>query len=269
MVDEADIDLVGGGSAQGARGVKRPAESPSPSPSRPSKRKAGPLPRDVFVRRPSIASPSPTPPSSSTPVVPPSPQPTPDVAVKQENVSEGIPSYTIPLNAKPVDIVDDEPDHLDNLVIDCENQNSPGPRLAVVNNDSKPSKLPPQNEKTTTVLNHEECTEVVRKKVEDTDVTVRVNGDATGSNFKFDSQSLRYLELYLLGFEVNASSELLFVKQSKVLVPKAVVQNTIDVQEAHKHNLEIRSNAYKAVRRPGKSNVFFIILIYILTSADF
>lgn len=53
MVDEADIDLVAGGSSQSSgRGIKRPAESPNPNPLRPSKRKAGPLPRDVCIRRP-------------------------------------------------------------------------------------------------------------------------------------------------------------------------------------------------------------------------
>lgn len=69
MVDEADIDLVGGGSAQsGGRGIKRPAESPNPTPPRPSKRKAGPLSKDISIRRPfsSLSSPPSSPFPSTT-----------------------------------------------------------------------------------------------------------------------------------------------------------------------------------------------------------
>lgn len=58
MVDEADIDLVAGGSGQTGRGIKRPAEALSPTPQRPSKRKAGPLSRDIVLRRPFSPAPS-------------------------------------------------------------------------------------------------------------------------------------------------------------------------------------------------------------------
>ncbi|XP_076370772.1 integrator complex subunit 6-B-like isoform X1 [Tachypleus tridentatus] len=57
MVDEADIDLVGGGGPQ-ARGIKRQADAPLGSPK--PKRKPGPLPKDFPIRRPK----SPLPPSS-------------------------------------------------------------------------------------------------------------------------------------------------------------------------------------------------------------
>lgn len=178
-MDEADIDLVGG-SAQGARGVKRPAESPSPSPSRPSKRKAGPLPRDVYVRRPSL-SPSPSPPPSPAPIAPASPQPLADVTIKQENVPDEIPASVVPVNARPVDSVEDEPEQFNDLVIDMENHGTPEPVLAVLNNDSKPGKPTPQIDKTIPLTNHEESLEITRKiKVEDTDTNVRVNGDAIG-----------------------------------------------------------------------------------------
>lgn len=53
---------------------------------------------------------------------------------------------------------------------------------------------------------------------------------------------------------MNATVESSF-KQGKVLAPKAIVPNAIDVQEVRKHNLEVRGKAYKAVRRPGKSNL--------------
>ena len=68
MVDEADIDLVGGGAGGTGRGQKRPiAEAGS---GRPNKRKPGPIPKDLVVKRP------PTPPPCPSP--PPSPIPTPE-----------------------------------------------------------------------------------------------------------------------------------------------------------------------------------------------
>uniref|UniRef100_A0A0A9WP85 Integrator complex subunit 6-A n=2 Tax=Lygus hesperus TaxID=30085 RepID=A0A0A9WP85_LYGHE len=68
MVDEADIDLVGGPGSSG-RGIKRSLDGANPS--RPNKRKPGPIPRDVTVRRP----PTPLSPSSETSALssPPSP----------------------------------------------------------------------------------------------------------------------------------------------------------------------------------------------------
>ena len=58
MVDEADIDLVGGGSSGGnspMRGQKRMLDSPIGSPK--AKRKPGPLPKDFPVWRPQSPSP--------------------------------------------------------------------------------------------------------------------------------------------------------------------------------------------------------------------
>ncbi|XP_043487254.1 integrator complex subunit 6 [Polistes fuscatus] len=71
MVDEADIDMVGATSSTSKGGIKRslpPSDgggTPVPRPS-PNKRKPGPIPKDVIVRRPSY-SPASTPPSSPIP----------------------------------------------------------------------------------------------------------------------------------------------------------------------------------------------------------
>ncbi|XP_012284732.1 integrator complex subunit 6 isoform X2 [Orussus abietinus] len=71
MVDEADIDMVGATSSTSKGGLKRtlpPSDSggpPAPRPP-PNKRKPGPIPKDVIVRRPSY-SPTSTPPSSPIP----------------------------------------------------------------------------------------------------------------------------------------------------------------------------------------------------------
>ncbi|KAL2731403.1 integrator complex subunit 6 [Vespula squamosa] len=71
MVDEADIDIVGAASSTSKGGIKRslpPSDgggTPVPRPP-PNKRKPGPIPKDVIVRRPSY-SPANTPPSSPIP----------------------------------------------------------------------------------------------------------------------------------------------------------------------------------------------------------
>lgn len=74
MVDEADIDIVGATSSTSKSGLKRTLPqsdgggSSSPRPP-PNKRKPGPIPKDVIVRRPSYSSPANTPPSSPIPWV--------------------------------------------------------------------------------------------------------------------------------------------------------------------------------------------------------
>lgn len=74
MVDETDIDLVGGGGSSPAKGgTKRAASDGVPVARPPSKRKAGPIPRHVIFRRsPSIPtdSPPPTPPPTPPPITP-------------------------------------------------------------------------------------------------------------------------------------------------------------------------------------------------------
>jgi len=71
MVDEADIDIVGATSSASKGGLKRTlpqsdsAGSSSPRPP-PNKRKPGPIPKDVIVRRPSYTLTN-TPPSSPIP----------------------------------------------------------------------------------------------------------------------------------------------------------------------------------------------------------
>lgn len=70
MVDEADIDIVGAASSASKGGLKRTLPQPDgggpSSPKPPNKRKPGPIPKDVIVRRPSY-SPSSTPSSSPIP----------------------------------------------------------------------------------------------------------------------------------------------------------------------------------------------------------
>ncbi|XP_054268815.1 integrator complex subunit 6 [Macrosteles quadrilineatus] len=82
MVDEADIDLVSSGSPHRSGSKRGGAEPLSPRPS--NKRKPGPIPRDVMVRRP--VAPPPTPPPTPPPATNLSLPPplTPAVAVNGE-----------------------------------------------------------------------------------------------------------------------------------------------------------------------------------------
>ena len=106
MVDEADIDLVGGGNStqSGSRGIKRPAESPSPSPSRPSKRKVGPLSRDICIRRP--FSPASSPPLSQSP-----PPHSPIVGESQTRPDSPLPESNSPVIFHSTVIIQDEEEH--------------------------------------------------------------------------------------------------------------------------------------------------------------
>lgn len=84
MVDEADIDLVGGGSSNGAPSTKK-RPSTEPNGRLPNKRKPGPLPRELVIRKPSTDSPPASPIASPLPSPVPSPAPVPYLWPPQQN----------------------------------------------------------------------------------------------------------------------------------------------------------------------------------------
>ena len=105
MVDEADIDLVGGGGGGGGgggssqRGSKRSASTRSQivadsNRGPPNKRKPGPIPKDMVVRRPQSPCPgvSLSPPCSPYPSPPSSPAPVFETSVPTLAYSGDIPS---------------------------------------------------------------------------------------------------------------------------------------------------------------------------------
>ncbi|KAK4886209.1 hypothetical protein RN001_002480 [Aquatica leii] len=93
MVDEADIDLVGSGSPGATRTNKRTMPSVDTGTRLPNKRKPGPLPKDLIVRRPSAVS---TPPTSPGYSQAPSPVPWLNVVDKDIiNPEEKIPSTLV------------------------------------------------------------------------------------------------------------------------------------------------------------------------------
>ncbi|XP_046651323.1 integrator complex subunit 6-like isoform X2 [Daphnia pulicaria] len=131
MVDAADIDLVGGSSSQsGGHGAKRPSESPNPIPVRPSKRKAGPLPRDFFFQRPflplSLASPSPQP--SPIPML------LGDMEIRPDSP---LPNVNSPMFSSPtVGRVDSE-DESDSLLVIADYSIDPPAETSLLNGTSK------------------------------------------------------------------------------------------------------------------------------------
>ncbi|CAG0895776.1 unnamed protein product [Darwinula stevensoni] len=113
MVDEADIDLVGGPTSSSLSAEKRPGGSlkrPAPLPSlegflRPmAKRKPGPLPKDWVYHRPTSPSPIPSLPSSPCPT-PPSPLPSPEEEELKPLIKNELPLFvpaTPPTHFQPL-----------------------------------------------------------------------------------------------------------------------------------------------------------------------
>ena len=147
MVDEADIDLVGGSSTQsggGGRGVKRPAESPSPTPPRPSKRKAGPLSRDICIRRPfsPASSPPPLSPISPSQMSPSSPQPSPAALELPTRPDSPLPGATLPvLYSSTVSSVDSEDESGPLVIAEFDDDAPPESRSVLVNGKTPSSPM--------------------------------------------------------------------------------------------------------------------------------
>ena len=206
MVDEADIDLVGGSSSQsGGRGVKRPAESPNPIPLRPSKRKAGPLPRDLCVRRPfSPMSPSsPSPPPSPLPLPSPSPSPSASpptsllIGDLQVRPDSPLPGVTSPMFSPPA-IGSADCDHESDSLVIADYIADSSPETSLLNGTSKCTSVDeetPYDQLTITstplqVLPESEPETTPETLVSVLPITTRlVNGEAKGISFK-DIQSV-------------------------------------------------------------------------------
>nr|CAG4641352.1 EOG090X0IT3 [Eulimnadia texana] len=100
MVDEADIDLVGGSAGHGGgRSAKRAAEASNAVAQRPSKRKPGPLSRDITLRRSPSPAPRPPSPSLFPPYLPPPASPVSPVAVESSAKTES--SVSVPASPLP------------------------------------------------------------------------------------------------------------------------------------------------------------------------
>jgi len=266
MVDEADIDIVGATSSASKGGLKRTlpqsdsAGSSSPRPP-PNKRKPGPIPKDVIVRRPSYTLTN-TPPSSPIPwmmedtksqvavttaatavATPVSDTNTPPISSCLPNVSPG--HASLPCSSASEKLVNGlaempiipvfEPipvEHVNNHI------DTPPVLTPIVNNVDAIFKGDVKSERTDNVKN--ECNRLpVNDCIEN---TVRVD---------------------------SATEEKLTNHVEEKREPKTERERKLtkkELEDIRRHNLNIRELVYKEVRRRGKSksSTRQSVLFYIL-----
>lgn len=244
MVDEADIDMVGATSSTSKGGLKRslPASDGGGSlASKPpsNKRKPGPIPKDVVVRRPSYT-PTNTPPSSPVPWVDDTKNqviPTADSNQVSSNITNSTPSVSnAPCINSPEKLVNGlaemptipvfEPipvEHTNN------HMDAPPTLTPVVNNVDTP-KGEVKTEKTENVKN--ECNNLPLNDCVENSVKVENSVDERLSNH----------------VEEKSESK---VEKDKVLTKK-------ELEDIRRHNLSVRELVYKEVRRRGTSKLKWI-----------
>ncbi|XP_046654830.1 integrator complex subunit 6-like isoform X2 [Daphnia pulicaria] len=236
MVDEADIDLVGGSSAQsGGRGAKRPSESPNPIPFRPSKRKAGPLPRDLYIRRPF------SPLSSASPSPPPSPIPMllGDMEIRPDSP---LPSVNSPVFSSPTIGHVDSEDESDSLVI-ADYSIDPPAETSLLNGTSKCTLMedPPIDNPIVTPFPLQTLTENGTIGSPDTLASTMtnhlVNGDIKDVYGNHENSSYSFLNCTGVGDKLSLNGNL----------------RRSEIQEIQQHNLQVKSAACRAIKRPGRN----------------
>ncbi|KAF5308887.1 hypothetical protein FQR65_LT00587 [Abscondita terminalis] len=220
MVDEADIDLVGSGSPGATRSSKRSIPSADTGARLPNKRKPGPLPKDLVVRRPSATS---TPPASPGYSQAPSPVPW--------------------LNAVDKDIINTE-EKVSNVLVNgvdnsvTERSRSPSPtsmeeppiynsdHLFIRSNFSNPSIYSVQNLNDSLLMN----------------ITNEINYGTILNDEKHQISQILKEANALSGLSVNSFQP-----------PEIKQVNNENKQEIESHNLKMRKLLNKLVRKPGKN----------------
>ncbi|XP_026493645.1 integrator complex subunit 6 [Vanessa tameamea] len=243
MVDEADIDPMGAVRNSGGGGVggKRGAESPRAAP---PKRKAGPLPQHVVARRPS------TPASPPPPAAPPAPAaPCPPSALSALSplaplsplspVTARRPSS--PLAPVPTDLPSGRPPE------EPPNVETEGPSPPLSPQPAAPTNLPPVIKP---FLNGDAYTTMGSK-------LSRSPSPPAEAAVPHDSQ-----ELQINAIIQGIAAENNFISRARKRKRKSERQeppiilppqpSRKELAEIKKHNLEVRSEVYRAVRRPGK-----------------
>ncbi|CAH2050265.1 unnamed protein product, partial [Iphiclides podalirius] len=261
MVDEADIDPMGavrGGGGSGASG-KRGAESPRAAP---PKRKAGPLPQHVVARRPSSPAPqsAPLPAPLAAPLVAPSPAPPP--AAPLSPVSTRRPAS--PLAPVPSDLPSGRPPE------EPPNVDTGGSTVTipvVTSPPATPTNLPPVVKP---FLNGDAYTTMGSKMPRSPSPPAdTASGVGTPPNPPVasvpvtaiaplhDSQELQ-INAILQGIAAENDSNMRGKKRKRknekppvqlLLPPQPSRKELADIR---KHNLGVRSEVYRAVRRPGR-----------------
>ncbi|CAK1544644.1 unnamed protein product [Leptosia nina] len=251
MVDEADIDPMGTvrGSGGGGVGGKRGAESPRAAP---PKRKAGPLPQHIVARRPTSPAPmSPVhrPPSPMSLVLPASPVPhsTPPASPAAAPLSPVSRRPASPLAPVPSDLPSGRPPEEPPNV---ESGGTPGPAApAAPAPPAAPANLPPIIKP---FLNGDAYTTMGSKMSRSPSPPLEVSSPPC------DTQELQ-INAILQGVAAENSSNSRRKKKRKeedkvhlssVLLPPQPSRK--ELAEIKKHNLSVRSEVYRAVRRPGR-----------------
>lgn len=255
-MDEADIDLVGGNATQsGSRGIKRPAESPSPSPLRPSKRKAGPLSRDVCIRRPfsPVSSPnasnvalasnisnqslpslvdlqtrpdSPLPGACSSVLYSPS---TASIDIEEESGSLVIAEYDTDFQPENPSLLNGK----DALVSKMQ-ENLHSPSIAPV----PPLSLDTEGSRTSSEASSGFPTPLPLRLA---------NGDTKNTHLDLDGNNSSVPIM-------NGLSKTETLKSEKTISSNGLpVISLLDIQEILQHNLNVKTAAYKAIKRPGRN----------------
>ncbi|XP_041975275.1 integrator complex subunit 6 [Aricia agestis] len=226
MVDEADIDPLGAVRGGGGAGGKRGAESPRAAP---PKRKAGPLPHHITARRPSTPKSPPTVVSPSPPLSP-APPAAPSPARRPAS----------PLAPVPADLPSGRPPEEPMLV------DTGGPSVApAFPQPSTPPNLPPVVKP---FLNGDAYTTMGKM--------ARSPSPPNGTSAEPDSRELQ-INAILQGVAAENTSHARRRRRRKsensyvppVLPPQPTRK---ELAEIKKHNITVRTDVYREVRRPGR-----------------
>ncbi|XP_067008212.1 integrator complex subunit 6 isoform X2 [Anabrus simplex] len=255
MVDEADIEIVGGssgghsGSGSHRSSLKRSASSSDlSSPRHPSKRKPGPIPKDTVVRRPSSPLPFTPPASPSPPALWPPPVDLAEVAVPQPVLLPAIPvpAAESDIPSPGIDSGGTEP-----------------PKLLMVNGDigddgiqphlgSYPrSPSPPASGSVDSFLsNHISETSNPLSLVRPSPPS----SPALPNHFTYPTNHFEDQDTALIPPEIGSSNVGTLGHIQRPSSPVARVElSKKEMAEIKRHNLNVRTLAYKEVRRPGKN----------------
>lgn len=269
MVDEADIDLVGGGSGGGGGGSGQRASKRSSSVRSagqiladsnrgpPNKRKPGPIPRDMVVRRPQSPSPgvSLTPPCSPYPSPPSSPSaPNFEPSVPTPAFSGDVPSAdaqqpSVP-NGPSADIAD---------IAEVDDYRPKSPEIAIVPEVAIPSVLintPPHQPADITYSSNGETAAAAPAPPPVTTVppptaTTVVTAPATAAVVAPPAAVVVPATPPPPLPPPPADAATPPVHVNNVTVNKEQARR--ELAEIRKHNHDVRSKVYKEVRRPGKN----------------
>ncbi|XP_073957600.1 integrator complex subunit 6 isoform X2 [Choristoneura fumiferana] len=268
MVDEADIDPLGSvrAGAGGGPGGKRGSESPR---SMPPKRKAGPLPPHIKVRRPSTPSPASSPHAPLSPLAPVTPPPPPAAPSSPAAVRRP----TSPVAPVPSDLPSgrppEEPPHVD----------TGGPAGASPPSSPSPPAIAPPNLPPIVkpFLNGDAYTTMGGKLPRSPSPPAAEAAalppapppaspapapappaPALPSLPLHDSQELQ-INAIIQGIAAENNSHARGRKRKRKIekppmppVPQPLQPSRKELADIRKHNLAVRSEAYRAVRRPGR-----------------